>query len=1277
MMNMSDSDDERPSSSKPGSDFSSDDDDDEAPSTSWGLKRRNKRPVISDSENEEDGIDEGIKGGAESCDSDSSGSSPGAETCAICLGRMKGEVGSPDACEHTFCSFCLLEWARNNPTCPQDRIPFTLVLVRKTLGGPIDKEVPIQKEVEVEVIDLTTENPTYCEVCNECDREERLLLCDGCDLGYHLECLDPPLSQVPIAEWFCPVCAAANVPQALSTRREASTSRGNQESRGSSRSSRPSRQGQEPRRIPRTRAAERIRARIQKKKKLKRKRQKENKKAKIASGELEDKRPAIPHLTQLKHFVEEDNDVDAAHAEDKYAEQLLAGATHEAPRQPDKRRADAARLLRHVAFVPQASYSGRVKNKVIQVVNTQCESNDTDLLSGILENQAIAFSSRKKLVLTNERKLSKQPGTQVPSNILKEENSIMSEPLPSQRKTPERSDATESPSSTEKARTDPLEERINDDNTPTNRNSHNPHSEDQKRSPSKSAYQHSSNYKNEWRKEYPYRGHNRDDDHRSRRPGEHSRDSHHYRRHDEHYSSKFSSHSRGYSSWKYRNSHESSSSSYSNNDREKTSSNRNKEKDHKEQSERYERSTEHRYSSSDERYGKHRSRDRSPSNTNKSAERDRSRDYRSHSSRSHKSHSKFKGHSSHSSSTGERSIRSQWSFSYFNNDNFMTKGNNNHNNPASSSNSQNANIVDVKVSENESKVSKSGSEEAESVANMASPNGASSSIDETESIGTCRSVANADKFIQLKALIESHLKKQTVSEASETSRYPSHVMQDDSSEFDTQGQSSYASDNLTVTNAESKSTDKWLAKSSVGKKTKMSALFGDLEDDEKECPGKIREDSIEKDRENKKDMDDDDEKEELIKWKKVDNEKDRKNEKEERNKKSGKTAKKSKSKHLFGGDSDDDLAEDATQMKSEFSGSKNDQSLPKKACDKIQSDSKKDSKCFSKSGEENFEKIAKNADASVKNSHDIKKVFSKEEITDGTKSHKGHNVENSRNMTMEDSNKNGRVETKQEHEIPGLCNGKNEVTQKSHSTSELKSHVNSKQAKYKEVASGKKSKEDSDLVQSKHKGKEKQNYKEEKKSKSNSSFGELFGDIDDIESSSNSNFTLMESKGNEDSDHLAKKVEERPTTFEGKVDQRKNIQGEQQEAECSKNSNWMLDARNAQQDHSEIRSEELGKLGGYLALNDMRKSGNKQDNSRIKQQKVLLESKVVQEVKKSLDPYYRNKSITKDEYKQIVAKCVKKVVKAECGDVIEPEKMQTLVLGYIKYYKHRQMKSHT
>ena len=45
-------------------------------------------------------------------ESDASSIGDGSDTCAICLGRMKGEVGSPDECEHVFCLDCILEWSK-------------------------------------------------------------------------------------------------------------------------------------------------------------------------------------------------------------------------------------------------------------------------------------------------------------------------------------------------------------------------------------------------------------------------------------------------------------------------------------------------------------------------------------------------------------------------------------------------------------------------------------------------------------------------------------------------------------------------------------------------------------------------------------------------------------------------------------------------------------------------------------------------------------------------------------------------------------------------------------------------------------------------------------------------------------------------------------------------------------------------------------------------------------------------------------------------------------
>ena len=90
-------------------------------------------------------------------------------------------------------------------------------------------------ELDEEVV----EDLTYCEVCGQGNREDRLLLCDGCDLGYHCECLEPPLDSVPVGEWFCPGCS------------------------GSQRQQHETSQTRSQRRIGRTIVSERVRATIQ------------------------------------------------------------------------------------------------------------------------------------------------------------------------------------------------------------------------------------------------------------------------------------------------------------------------------------------------------------------------------------------------------------------------------------------------------------------------------------------------------------------------------------------------------------------------------------------------------------------------------------------------------------------------------------------------------------------------------------------------------------------------------------------------------------------------------------------------------------------------------------------------------------------------------------------------------------------------------------------------------------------------------------------------------
>lgn len=46
-----------------------------------------------------------------------------------------------------------------------------------------------------------------CRVCGERRNPERTLLCDECNGEFHLECLNPPLSNVPEDDdWYCPSC---------------------------------------------------------------------------------------------------------------------------------------------------------------------------------------------------------------------------------------------------------------------------------------------------------------------------------------------------------------------------------------------------------------------------------------------------------------------------------------------------------------------------------------------------------------------------------------------------------------------------------------------------------------------------------------------------------------------------------------------------------------------------------------------------------------------------------------------------------------------------------------------------------------------------------------------------------------------------------------------------------------------------------------------------------------------------------------------------------------
>ncbi|XP_075975646.1 uncharacterized protein LOC142976245 isoform X2 [Anticarsia gemmatalis] len=129
------------------------------------------------------------------------------DKCSICLMRFTDQqVGTPQSCEHIFCLDCITEWSKNVNTCPVDRMTFDFIVVRACAGGRVLCTQPVKVAGERAIGEMVPFDHTFCEVCFGEDNEEYMLLCDACDLGYHLACLDPPLLQVPDSQWFCPDC---------------------------------------------------------------------------------------------------------------------------------------------------------------------------------------------------------------------------------------------------------------------------------------------------------------------------------------------------------------------------------------------------------------------------------------------------------------------------------------------------------------------------------------------------------------------------------------------------------------------------------------------------------------------------------------------------------------------------------------------------------------------------------------------------------------------------------------------------------------------------------------------------------------------------------------------------------------------------------------------------------------------------------------------------------------------------------------------------------------
>eukprot|EP00051_Salpingoeca_urceolata_P003857 m.61163 g.61163 ORF g.61163 m.61163 type:complete len:484 (+) comp13187_c1_seq2:290-1741(+) len=138
------------------------------------------------------------------------------DACPICLIPLSSipcPKARPSTCLHVFCLDCLRAWVTTaSNTCPCDRSTITAIQeLHHSIEGRVVAQHAVGKPVqtlddEADEDDSDFLDDVSCEHCLRSDREDILLLCDACGDAYHTECLDPPLSAVPVGYWHCPRC---------------------------------------------------------------------------------------------------------------------------------------------------------------------------------------------------------------------------------------------------------------------------------------------------------------------------------------------------------------------------------------------------------------------------------------------------------------------------------------------------------------------------------------------------------------------------------------------------------------------------------------------------------------------------------------------------------------------------------------------------------------------------------------------------------------------------------------------------------------------------------------------------------------------------------------------------------------------------------------------------------------------------------------------------------------------------------------------------------------
>jgi zinc finger protein ubi-d4 len=125
---------------------------------------------------------------------------PGQKPPNANCGNSKGPTTSPSP----YCDFCLGDATENKKTKQAEELVSCSDCGRS--GHPSCLQFTPNMMISVKKYRWQCIECKCCTICGTSDNDDQLLFCDDCDRGYHMYCLDPPLSEPPEGSWSCHLC---------------------------------------------------------------------------------------------------------------------------------------------------------------------------------------------------------------------------------------------------------------------------------------------------------------------------------------------------------------------------------------------------------------------------------------------------------------------------------------------------------------------------------------------------------------------------------------------------------------------------------------------------------------------------------------------------------------------------------------------------------------------------------------------------------------------------------------------------------------------------------------------------------------------------------------------------------------------------------------------------------------------------------------------------------------------------------------------------------------